>query len=211
MEAKEILDTMLGYLGFVAEIQEVETEHGRQLQVFTAESEALIGHEGETLEDLQFLLNRILQANDRNAPRVQVDIAHWRAMRDDKLRQRVRQVADTVRISGRPVKLEPMNSYDRRIVHNTLKDNPDVMSFSPNDDARIKRITIQRRRKCSPGVWEVRGWELGIRLLYSVFSRSDPSQPLFPVICIVFTAPTERTPSSGSLWAVGRASRRAAS
>jgi spoIIIJ-associated protein len=147
MEAKEILDTMLGYLGFVAEIQELETENGRQLQVFTAESDVLIGPEGETLEDLQYLLNRILHANDRNAPRVQVDIAHWRAMRDDKLRQRVRQVADTVRISGRPVKLEPMNSYDRRIVHNTLKDNPDVMSFSPNDDARIKRITIQRRRK----------------------------------------------------------------
>jgi spoIIIJ-associated protein len=147
MEAKEILDTMLGYLGFVAEIQEVETENGRQLQVFTAESDVLVGPEGETLEDLQYLLNRILLANDRNAPRVQVDIAHWRAMRDDKLRQRVRQVADTVRISGRPVKLEPMNSYDRRIVHDTLKDNPDVMSFSPNDDARIKRITIQRRRK----------------------------------------------------------------
>ena len=138
---------MLGYLGFVAEIQEVETENGRQLQVFTAESDALIGHEGETLEDLQFLLNRILQANNRNAPRVQVDIAHWRAMRDDKLRQRIRQVAETVRISGRPVKLEPMNSYDRRIVHNTVKDYADVMSFSPNDDARIKRIVIQRRRK----------------------------------------------------------------
>ena len=146
MEAKEILDTMLGYLGFVADIQEVETENGRQLQVFTAESDALIGHEGETLEDLQFLLNRILQAEDRSARRVQVDIGHWRAMRDDKLRQRVRQIAETVRISGRPVKLDPMNSYDRRIVHNTLKEDPAVMSFSPSDDARIKRITIQRRR-----------------------------------------------------------------
>jgi predicted RNA-binding protein Jag len=38
-----------------------------------------------------------------------------------------------------------MNSYDRRIVHNTLKDDPELMSFSPTDDARIKRITIQRR------------------------------------------------------------------
>jgi len=146
MEPKEILDTMLGHLGFVADIQEVETEGGRQLQVFTAESDALIGRDGETLEDLQFLLNRILQAQDRSAPKVQVDIAHWRAMRDDRLRGRIRQIADTVRISGRPVKLEPMNSYDRRIVHNTLKDDPDVMSFSPSDDARIKRITIQRRK-----------------------------------------------------------------
>jgi spoIIIJ-associated protein len=107
MEAKEILDTMLGYLGFVTEIQEIETEGGRQLQVFTAQSEFLIGHNGATLEDLQFLLNRILQSQDRNAPRVQVDVGHWRAMRDDQLRQRVRQIADTVRISGRPVKLQP--------------------------------------------------------------------------------------------------------
>src|SRR5260370_24944930 len=118
MEAKEILDTMLGYLGFVAEIQEVETENGRKLKVFTAESDALIGQEGETLEDLQFLLNRILQAQDRNARRVQVDIGHWRAMRDDKLRQRIRQIAETVRMSGRPVKLEPLDSYDRRMFHN---------------------------------------------------------------------------------------------
>jgi spoIIIJ-associated protein len=145
MDAKEILDTMLGHLDFVAEIQEVETENGVQLQVFTAQGEALIGPNGETLEDLQFLLNRILQSTDRNAPRVQVDIGHWRAMRDDKLRQRIRQIAETVRLTGRPVKLEPMNSYDRRIVHNTLKDDPELMSFSPTDDARIKRITIQRR------------------------------------------------------------------
>ena len=145
MDAKEILDTMLGHLGFVAEIQEIETENGVQLQVFTAEADALIGHNGETLEDLQFLLNRILQSADRSAPRVQVDVGHWRAMRDDKLRQRIRQIAETVRLTGRPVKLEPMNSYDRRIVHNTLKDDPELMSFSPTDDARIKRITIQRR------------------------------------------------------------------
>jgi spoIIIJ-associated protein len=145
MDAKETLDTMLGHLGFVADIQETETENGIQLQVFTAEADALIGHNGETLEDLQFLLNRILQSTDRNAPRVQVDVGHWRAMRDDKLRQRIRQIAETVRLTGRPVKLEPMNSYDRRIVHNTLKDDPELMSFSPTDDARIKRITIQRR------------------------------------------------------------------
>jgi spoIIIJ-associated protein len=147
MEPKEILDTMLGHLGFVAEIQEFETEAGLQLQIFSAESDRLIGQDGSTLEDLQFLLNRILQSQNRNAPRVHVDVAHWRAMRDDQLRQRVRQIADTVRISGRPVKLEPMNSYDRRIVHNALKDDPEVMSFSPNDDARVKRITLQRRSR----------------------------------------------------------------
>jgi len=146
MEAKEILDTMLGHLGFVADIQEVETENGRQLQVFTAESDALIGHEGETLEDLQFLLNRILQAEDRSARRVQVDIGHWRAMRDDKLRQRVRQIAETVRISGRPVKLDPMNSYDRRIVHNTLKDDPANRRLPHDGSGQVKGFSQQTCR-----------------------------------------------------------------
>src|SRR6201984_1859274 len=124
MEAKEILDTMLGHLGFVAEIQEIETESGIQLQVFTAEADALIGHNGETLEDLQFLLNRILQATDRNAPRLQVDVGHWRAMRDDKLRQRIRQIAETVRLTGLPVKPEPKNFYDCRILYKPLKGEP---------------------------------------------------------------------------------------
>jgi spoIIIJ-associated protein len=150
MDAREILDTMLGHLGFVVDIQEIETETGKQLQVFTAENELLTGPHGETLEDLQFLLNRILQSQDRNAPRVQVDIGHWRAMRDDKLRQRVKQIAESVRATGRPVKLEPMNSYDRRIVHNALANDPEVMSFSPSDDARVKRITIQRRTQARP-------------------------------------------------------------
>jgi spoIIIJ-associated protein len=147
MDAKEILDTMLGHLGFVVDIQENETENGQQLQIYTAEPDALVGPEGAILEDLQFLLNRILHSQDRSAPRVQVDVCHWRAMRDDKLRQRIRQVADSVRRSGRPVKLEPMNSYDRRVVHNALKDDREVMSFSPADEARIKRITIQRRKR----------------------------------------------------------------
>ena len=61
MDAREILDTMLGHLGFVVDIQEIETETGKQLQVFTAENEALIGPHGETLEDLQFLLNRLIR------------------------------------------------------------------------------------------------------------------------------------------------------
>src|SRR5258708_8252250 len=113
MDAREILDTMLGHLGFVVDIQEIETETGKQLQVFTAENEALIGPHGETLEDLQFLLNRILQSQDRNAPRVQVDVGHWRAMRDDNLRQRIKQIAQTLQATGLPVNLEPTTPHDR--------------------------------------------------------------------------------------------------
>ena len=51
-----------------------------------------------------------------------------------------------MRISGRSLQLEPMNSYERRIVHNAFKDDPDVATWSPSDSARIKQITLLKRQ-----------------------------------------------------------------
>lgn len=142
---KEMLELMLGYLGFMVEIQEQEGADGRTLQIFTAESERLIGHEGQTLDDLQYLLNRIVQKDDRQAGRIIVDVEHFRTMRNDELIHRTRQVADQVRDTGAAQQLEPMNSYDRRLIHNAFKDDPEVMTWSPKDEARLKRITIKKR------------------------------------------------------------------
>ena len=143
----ELLDTMLGHLGYAFEIQETPGEEGVvTLQVYTAESERLIGPEGETLENLQFLLNRLLQAKDRHAPRVVVDVEHYRTMRQDAFLREIRVLADQVRQTGRAVQLEPMNSYDRRLVHSAFKDDPQIITSSPPDDARLKRITLARRR-----------------------------------------------------------------
>lgn len=142
---RETLDTMLGLLGFVCEIKEFEREHGLTLQVYTAEKDRLLGRNGALLEDIQTLLNRILQSSDKMAPKVQVDIEHWREMKDDSLAHRVRQLAEIVRQTGRPYHLEPMNAYERRIVHNAFKDDPEIATWSPPDDARLKRITIRKR------------------------------------------------------------------
>lgn len=145
LNPRETLDSMLGLLGFVCEIKEFEHEHGLTLMVYTGEKDQLIGRHGALLDEIQLLLNRILQARDKNSPKVQVDIEHWREMRDDSLAHRVRQVAEIVRQTGRPYHLEPMNAYERRIVHNAFKDDPEVMTWSPPDDSRVKRITLKRR------------------------------------------------------------------
>jgi len=142
---KEILDTMLGCLGFVFEIRETEAANGLTLQVYTPEKESLIGHNGETIDDMQYLLNRVLQAQDPTSPKVHVDVEHYRDMRNDLLVARVRKQAETVRETGQPVHLDPMNSYDRRLIHNAFKDDPQVMTWSPADDVRIKRITLKLR------------------------------------------------------------------
>ena len=141
MTPKDLLDTMLGYLGFVVDIEETTNEGGNAtLQIYTEESRRLIGRNGETLEAIQFLLNRLLQARDKDAEKVIVDCEHYRSMREDRIVQRVR-------ITGRSLQLEPMNSYERRLVHNAFKDDPEVATWSPSDSARIKQITLLKRPK----------------------------------------------------------------
>ena len=142
---KELLDTMLGHLDFAFEIKEFTTPGGITLQIYSPEKDRLIGRRGEVVEDMQILLNRMIQSKEKNAPRVVVDVEHWREMKDDDLIARIRQLADVVRNTGRPYQLEPMNSYQRRVIHNAFKDDPDVMTWSPQDDARIKRITLKKR------------------------------------------------------------------
>src|SRR5213078_3321580 len=147
MTPKELLDTILGYLGFVVEIQESRNEADNLvLQIYTEESRRLIGRNGETLEAIQFLLNRLLQTKDKDAAKVIVDCEHYRSMREDRIVQRVRELADRVRITGRSLQLEPMNSYERRLVHNAFKDDPEVATWSPSDSARIKQITLIKRQ-----------------------------------------------------------------
>jgi spoIIIJ-associated protein len=144
---KEILDTVLGYLGFAFQIQEQERDGHPVLQIYTSDAALLIGRGEHTLDDLQFLVNRLLLADDPSAPRIVVDVEHHRDMRDDALIQKVQHLADAVRNSGRPLQTEPLNSYDRRVVHNAFKNDPLIATWSPPDEARVKRITLRLRKK----------------------------------------------------------------
>jgi spoIIIJ-associated protein len=141
----EILDTILGYLGFVATIEHEEHDGTPVLQILTHEPQRLIGRREEVMEDLQHLVNRLLLAQNPPAPRIIVDVQHHRAMRDDELVSKVKQLANVVRATGRPMQTAPLNSYDRRIVHNLFKDDAEIATWSPPEEARVKRITIRKR------------------------------------------------------------------
>ena len=142
---KEVLDSILGHLGFFVEIEEQLRDEHLILQIRTNDAQRLIGRRDETLESLQFLVNRILLAQNNSAPRVVVDVEHHRSMRDDAFLQRIRQLADAVRTNGRPIETEPLNSYDRRLVHNAFRDDAELVSESQQIDAKLKRISIKKR------------------------------------------------------------------
>jgi spoIIIJ-associated protein len=141
----EILDTILGYLGFAVSIESGEQDGTPVLQILTNEPERLIGPREEVMDDLQYLVNRILLTQNLPGPRVIVDVQHHRAMRDDALVAKVTQLAKAVRVTGRPIQTAPLNSYDRRIVHNAFKDDTEIMTWSPQNQARVKRMTLRKR------------------------------------------------------------------
>ena len=143
--AKKILDTMLGHLGFHPEIEIHDSDDEPCLQILTPRSELMIGRDGERLDDLQYLVNRVLKKHFPKAPRVRIDCEHYRAIQEDKLSAEVRAAADAVKTSGKPFKMRPLNAYYRRLVHNALVDHPEVESVSPGGEERLKRILIRPR------------------------------------------------------------------
>jgi spoIIIJ-associated protein len=147
--ANKILDTMLGHLGFTASIEQQETDDGPCLQIHSGESETLIGKDGDRLDDLQYLVNRILRKHLPKAERVKVDCGHFRSIQEDRLNEEVKAAAERVKATGKPFQMRPLNAYYRRLVHNVLADTPGIVSHSPAGDERLKRITISA--KPTPG------------------------------------------------------------
>jgi spoIIIJ-associated protein len=146
-QPKEILATILESLGFAAEIEEHTNDDGVTLDVKTEDSGRLIGRQGQTLGDLQYLVNRILFKMDENAPKVTVDVGGYRALEKEKLIKKAQEGAEKVRRWGDVVELEPLNAFDRRIVHHALKDDPDITTQSVEVDGTTKKAILLRPRQ----------------------------------------------------------------
>ncbi|MDA0767976.1 MAG: KH domain-containing protein [Verrucomicrobia bacterium] len=144
-EAHKILDSMLGKLGFELEIEEQESEEGTCLQITCEDSKFLIGRHGERLDDIQYLVNRILQKHDPDAPRVKVDADHYREQEEERIEEQARDLAEQAKESGKVMRMRPLNAYHRRIVHNALVDDEEVETSSPRGSDRLKRIEIRPR------------------------------------------------------------------
>ncbi len=136
---------MLGHLGFVFEVEEVEQGGRPALNIHTREAGRLIGRDGHTLEDLQYLLNRILLRHDESAPNVIIDVEGYRQKEKQDFLGRIRELAEQVRHTGRPLALAPMNSFDRRLVHQAFAEDPDIATQSEEGTARLKQITLVPR------------------------------------------------------------------
>ncbi len=94
----------------------------------------LIGRRGETLDALQYLTSLVLNNGKEEYTKVMLDTEDYRKKREDTLRRLAKRLADKVQKSGKRVVLEPMNPYERRILHSTLQDFKDVYTYSEGED-----------------------------------------------------------------------------
>lgn len=141
---KEILEEMLNLMGFPGTVHEQQLEDGLLLDVKTEESGRLIGRQGQTLSDLQYLVNRLAFQRDEKAPRVTVDVGGYRAQAREALVRKAKDAAEKVRRWGDVVELEPMNAFDRRIIHNALRDDPGVETHSVEVEGTNKKAILLR-------------------------------------------------------------------
>jgi spoIIIJ-associated protein len=146
-EPKEILESLLRLLGFEATVETLPLEDGTLLDVKTEDSGRLIGRQGQTLSDLQYITNRLLFQQDPTAPKVLVDVCGYRAQARDALVKKANEAAEKVRRWGDVVELEPLNAFDRRIVHNAIKDDPDIETHSVEVEGTDKKVILFRPRR----------------------------------------------------------------
>ncbi|HMJ66370.1 MAG TPA: R3H domain-containing nucleic acid-binding protein [Candidatus Binatia bacterium] len=145
-QPKETLEQLLQHLGFEVTVEEHQMDDGLLLDVKTSDSGRLIGRQGQTLSDLQYLLNRLLFQQDPSSPKATVDVGGYRAQAREALVKKAMDAADKVRRWGDVVELEPLNAFDRRIVHNALKDDPAVETHSVEVEGTDRKAILLRPR-----------------------------------------------------------------
>jgi spoIIIJ-associated protein len=143
--AQKQLTRLLELIGIECRLDISAREDGDIIiQMESPDSAMLIGKGAQTLDALQYILNRMLYKQDERALHCTLDVEHYRERRQDKLIANARALADRAVEERRPFSTSPLAAADRRLVHQTLKDRTDVSTLSePTGIPGIKRVIIE--------------------------------------------------------------------
>ena len=142
----EFLTGLLEHMDSPAQVQVTETEKGRYSVVLEGQKLGqLIGRRGETLDAIQQLTNYAVNSGREKRIRVHVDAENYRAKREQSLESLARKVAAKVTRYRRSVTLEPMNAYERHVIHAALQDVPGVNTYSIGSEPN-RRVVVSYDR-----------------------------------------------------------------
>ena len=144
----EFLTGLLKHMDSPAQVKVTETEKGRYSVVLEGQKLGqLIGRRGETLDAIQQLTNYAVNSGREKRIRVHVDAENYRAKREQSLESLARKVAGKVTKYRRSVTLEPMNAYERHVIHAALQDVPGVNTYSIGTEPNRRVVVSYDRDK----------------------------------------------------------------
>lgn len=129
---KEVFDAM--DLTVVVNVKYDEVDNSMEIDLSGDEMGVLIGKRGQTLDSLQYLVSLVVNKNTENYIRVKVDTENYRQRRKETLENLAKNISYKVKRTKRPVSLEPMNPYERRIIHSALQNDKYVTTHSEGDE-----------------------------------------------------------------------------
>ncbi|MGL5353666.1 MAG: RNA-binding cell elongation regulator Jag/EloR [Clostridium sp.] len=139
---RDVLDSM----GIEAEIELKEEKDVLHINITGPKMGLIIGYRGETLDSLQYLISLVVNKNhDIPYKKIVLDTENYRAKREETLKRVAQKTAYKVRKSGRAFKLEPMNPYERRVIHSVLQDNEFINTYSEGDEP-YRRIVVDIKK-----------------------------------------------------------------
>ena len=142
--ATNTLRSILQLMGFEAKIETFAGSVAEEVlfHIESKDAARLIGRNAQVLQALQFVLNRMLHRPDKPGPHYVVDIERYRERRKDRILKEALDAAYRVEEGQGPVTLSPMSSSDRRIVHQALRDNARVKTYSLAEDAQGMKCVV---------------------------------------------------------------------
>jgi spoIIIJ-associated protein len=143
--AKLRLEEMLTFFGINTTVKVSEENERIHLSVDTSANGRLIGRQGENLRALQHLINAIVRGKTEETVYINVDVADYRKGRAELLTAKANEYAQKVIDSGEELRLRPMSASDRRIIHMTLAEHPEVMTESQGEGVR-RHLVVKKRK-----------------------------------------------------------------
>lgn len=134
LPAAIFLRELLEKMGVEARVLAANTEAGLRLRIDSDSMGLLIGRRGETLDALQYLVSLHVNRGAKEYQRITLDTEGYRTRREETLTRLARKTAAQVRASGRSVAMEPMNPYERRILHSALQGFRGVTTYSEGEE-----------------------------------------------------------------------------
>lgn len=145
-EAKKFLSDVLKNMSVDAEIIVEDRKEDIKIELKGKNMGILIGYRGETLDSLQYLVSLVVNKNSENAyKRVILDTENYRAKREETLKSLANKMAHNVKKTGKYIKLEPMNPYERRVIHSTLQNDKYVSTYSEGEEP-YRRVVIELKK-----------------------------------------------------------------